>query len=543
MPVVGVHVGVGRRRRAAGGASGPALVPAGATYVMTGDGTMSASSAAGIRNIPFWLMSFLDGRLQPAPLPLIAASGTTIARDDGSNTAFIIPIAIPAASAQYADVFFFLGCGANDNVLSSNPANTPWLQDWKDAVTLTVASNPQAKRIVICEPGPSTKAGEATYAADVRAQMAAHSASFNDPRIVHVATGSIVANNWSLASDVSRVHPDERGGPDYAGLVYAAILPHLEVKARADILDAIFAGTYPGMAAQLDVDRALVGTGGTVTNLAGGSVAPTSKLITNLTGSTAISSAVVATMGGRQKAVVTLGGTVTADNKVMLQDKSNLVFTAATPGQFLRHGMVVRAGAGFVNAGIDLGSYGVTGGGANSQAATSTTAPVANAIDSLWIGFSLPLFGSPLQGKRSVAFRYPAGAAPAGSIEVEQPFAWVVNDRLRGAPVYLGALAIVTANYKLRVSGSVAAGFRFEPGYWNLAGLTEADFAQRRIYKGGSTAIGSGTLVATLSGSTWTVSAAASGVIAGDQLWAEVDVNNGIGGTATARSATALAAV
>lgn len=63
------------------------------------------------------------------------------------------------------------------------------------------------------------------------------------------------------------------------------------------------------------------------------------------------------------------------------------------------------------------------------------------------------------------------------------------------------------------------------------------------MYKGGSAAIGSGTLVATLSGSTWTVTAGASGAIAGDQLWAEVDVNSGIGGTVTARSATALAAV
>lgn len=534
---LGVTIGTG-----GGGSSGPALVPIGSTWGITGDGIISNASSAGVRNIPFWLMNGLKGRLQASVLPIVALSGTTIARDDGSNTAFIVPIAIPALAAQYVDVPFFGSCGANDNLLSTNPVGSVPLQDWKDAVTLHVASNPQAKLIPICGTGPSIKTNEATYRAANWAAQAAHVASLNDPRCLYIDVSSIDPTTWSPASDGSRVHPDERGAQAYANLILAAIDSRIESKTVAEILDMIYGNTYPGMVTQLDTDRALAGTGGTVTNMFAGSVAPTSKLATNLTGSTAIASGVVAIPSSRQKMVVTLGGTVTADGKVMMQDKSNLVLTGATPGQFVASGMVVRAAAGFINAGIDFGNYGTVASGANSQAGVVTTAPVANAIDSLWICFGLPLAGTPLQGKRAVAFRYPAGAAPAGTFETEQWFAWVISRRLLGPPVYLGNVSVVGVGNKTRVTGSIAAGFRLEPGYWNLAGLTEADFVQRRIYKGGTATIGSGTLIATMSGSTWTTTAAAAGIIAGDVLWAETDCNNGIGGTVTARSATGLTA-
>lgn len=528
-------------RQQGGGTPAPGVVPVGSLYGMIGDGTMATGSAAGVRNVPFWIMDRLKGRLTPSPLALAALSGTTIARNDGSNTAFINPIAINALAAQYVDVPMFLSCGANDNVLSSDPASTPWLQDWKDAVSAHVAANPQAKLIPICGTAPSIKTAEPTWRATIWAAQAAHVVSLNDARCVFVDVSSIDPNNWSLASDSGRVHPDERGAQAYANLLLAAITSRIEAKTMDQVDDLIFTNALPTMVAQLDTDRALLGTGGTVTNMTGGSTTATSKLATNLTGSTAVASGVAAISAG-QKTVVTLGGTVTAEGKVMMQDKSNLALTGATPGQFVMSGLRVRAPAGFVNAGADFASYATVGGGANSQGAAVITAPVANPIDSLWYSFPQPLFGSPLAGKRAAAFRYPVGTMPTGAIETEQWFAWIPSARLRGAPVYLGALAIVTANYKLRVTGTVAAGFRVEPGYWNLYGLTEADFAQRRIYKGGTSVVGSGALMATLAGSTWTTTAAAAGVIAADVLWAELDVSTGIGGTVTVRSATGLTA-
>ncbi|MGL4324423.1 MAG: SGNH/GDSL hydrolase family protein [Beijerinckiaceae bacterium] len=439
---------------------------------MMGDGTMAGiGGTSGIRGVPFWLMSRLAARLQPAPMPVLAQSGSTIARQDGSNMPFIVPVAVPAASAQYPDVLILLSVGANDNVLSRDPAATPWLQDWKDAVSLMIASNPQALLFVITGTAPSLKAGETTYRSGVWAQQSAFVAGLNNPKCVFVDVSSIDPNSWSPSSDTLRVHPDERGAQQFADLVFAAMSPRLAATSQQDVLDMIFAGAYPGQSAQIDTDHALVGTGGTVTNMTGGSTAPTSKLATNLTGSTSVAAAAVATTAGRQKLSVTLGGTVTTENKVMLQDRLNLTVTGATPGQFALTGMMVRASAGFVNAGADFGTFASSGGGASSLAASAGVfGPVVNPVDSIWMIFPQPLWSATFATKRSVAFRYPVGAL-SGTIEIEQPFAWVPSMRARGSPAYLGGytfngVSLAGTNYRLRVTGTIAAGFRFEPGYW-----------------------------------------------------------------------------
>jgi hypothetical protein len=104
------------------------------------------------------------------------------------------------------------------------------------------------------------------------------------------------------------------------------------------------------------------------------------------------------------------------------------------------------------------------------------------------------------------------------------------------------------ANYRLRPTGTVTAAaggtVRIEPGRWAPHGLTEADFVQRRLYKGtaATVATGSGTLLATLSGSTWAYAVPAGAVAAGDLIYVEVDCATGIGATVTSRSVLSVTA-
>lgn len=101
-----------------------------------------------------------------------------------------------------------------------------------------------------------------------------------------------------------------------------------------------------------------------------------------------------------------------------------------------------------------------------------------------------------------------------------------------GSAITVGTTALTFATYQVR----------YETGQWAPYGLTESDFSARRIYNGGSATVGTGVLVATLTGSTWTWAVDPATVANGANLYAELDVNNGVGGTITARAATAYVA-
>ncbi|ARQ56993.1 hypothetical protein Kim5_CH00886 [Rhizobium sp. Kim5] len=89
---------------------------------------------------------------------------------------------------------------------------------------------------------------------------------------------------------------------------------------------------------------------------------------------------------------------------------------------------------------------------------------------------------------------------------------------------------------KMRPSGTISAAaggtLRVETGSWNMFGLTEADFAERRFYKGGTAGqagVGTGTQIGSaMTGSTWTQTFGAGVVTAGDLLYVEITDRDGV---------------
>jgi hypothetical protein len=289
-----------------------------------------------------------------------------------------------------------------------------------------------------------------------------------------------------------------------------------------------------------------------------GSIA-TSKIVLNTSGASGMSVAQVSTSGGRTKTVITLGGTTGQAGRIQISDKSNLTLTA-TPGAYFATGAIFRASAGFHNFGSDLNgsNYSLWAGGGSILADHGSLIGAATAygIDGLVQAIPQPVFSSSttFSSKRNWAIFWRASTALSGTIEQERDYAYLISERTRHGPTYLGDVKdannslLVGSNQRLRPTGTIsqAAGgtIRVEPGLWTPRGLTEADFAARRIYKGttSDTGVGTGTLLATLTGSNWTSTLGAGAVTTGDRIYVEVDANNGIGGTVTARSSTTVTA-
>ncbi|TBY60132.1 SGNH/GDSL hydrolase family protein [Rhizobium leguminosarum bv. viciae] len=555
-----------------GGAPVPALLPAGSTHGWIGDGLVATAGGvgSGTNNAPHQFARLIGGRLQPVPVPNIGKSGTTIKTDIASNKAFIYPYAIDAMAAQCPDVFIIGTMGANDNLLSTDPGanpasgqtTNPYLQDWYDAVNYayTKFSAYGGLLLVVVETAGSAKAGEATYAATVRTAMSAHVAAMTalDSKVVYVSLAAMTpASDFSIESGGQFVHLDERGGYYIANAVLSAIDAKIEAKTADEIIDLIVAGTYPLMSgAQLDADTGLAGTGGTITGpgvtAVGGSGLATTKAITNTTGATGITVEQVATSGGRTKTRVNFAGTTTGDGKVMVQDKANISVTA-TPGQPIRTGWMLRASAGFRNFGSEwANNFGFWGGGATSMANNALQgADETHALDNLifnnFLGTSVQTFGNSatFSGKRSYALFFKSGDTLTGTMEIERPFTYKLSNRTRTTMAYVGDIRDSGPNYvfsgtsggsRMRPSGTIsnAAGgtLRVEPGSWNMFGLTEADFAERRFYKGGTAGqagVGTGTLLGTaMTGSTWTQTYGAGVVTAADLVYVEITDRDGV---------------
>ncbi|MBV2147873.1 hypothetical protein KRZ98_06160 [Sphingobium sp. AS12] len=568
------------RRSGGGGAPAPALLPVGSTYNWVGDGLVAPSGGVGpgANNAPHVFQALMSARVQPTAVPFLALSGTSIS-DQATGNVWIDPMAIDAALCQYPDLMMLGPMGANDNLLSTNPGanpasgstSNPYLQDWYDAVDRAFAEQVVArgKHLVVIPTVGSAKAGEATVDSGqtltrrerVWAAMAAHVGAMTatTPKCDYVDLAAMVpASSYSVDSPLY-VHVDERGSWAVALPVFTALDGKVEAKTAQEIRDMIEAGTYPLMAsAQLDTDRALAGTGGTITGpgvtAVVGSGLATSKSIINDTGATGITVAQVATTGGRTKTVVTLAGTASATSRIRIADKSNFTVTAS-PGQYVRTGAMMRCSAGYYSFGSQY-SYGTYGGGGGSLGVSGLIgAANTHAFDALVQTNEQALYGAgpSYPGARNFAFSWRTGASLSGTIEIEQPYAYLVSDRDKGLPVYLGELQngagglYFSSNFRMGLTGAVSAASGgspvVRPGTWNLRGFTNSDFVARRIYKGGTagqTGIGTGTLLATLSGSTWTASIAGGATTAGDLLYVEVDCNNGIGPTVTYRSVLAV---
>lgn len=570
---------------------GAGQLAVGSTWVWVGDGVADPLSSGGgvglgAANAADQFQLLMAGRLQPGPAPKLGESGTTIKTNDGGGDyAWIYPYAIDAAASQAPNVFVLGTMGANDNVLSTQPCSasgcsfscgstiSTWFQDWCDAVdyahTKFAAYAGTNDLFVVVSTVPSAKSAETTVDTGqtddrrtrVWAQMQAKVLALaqSDPRVIFVPlTGMLPVTSYSIDSPLY-VHSDQRGAYYQATQVFNAVDAHVQAKTPDQIVDMIVAGTYPLMGgSQLDTDTALAGTGGTVTGPGITGTIATTKATANTTASTGITVSQVSTTSGRTKTVLDFtSATSGTGGRVIWQDKSNLSVTA-TPGKNVMTGFMVSASAGFWNYGADWngGLFGTFAGtGASLAANGKAGAGSAQAMSTLVMinPYSLYSSNTTFTGKRTVGLYWPTGVTPTGTFEIQRPFYYLISDRLRAAPYYLGDLAnangvrLFPVTQAVRASGTVsnAAGGtpRVEPGLWNLFGLTESDYAARRLYDcaTASTAIASCTLLGTLTGSTWTLTITAGQVTTGHVIRTQVDVNNGIGGTVTATNNSALA--
>ncbi len=528
-----------------GGGGGAPITPMGSTWGIIGDGLVATSGGvgSGSPNYGHRFGARMGGRLQPVAAPILGRSGTTIFRTSGSNHPWINPYAIDAMIAQRPNVFIFGSCGANDNLLSTDPVGNVLLDDWRDAVDYAFAEWDAYAGVndlfVVVGTIPSTKAGETTHRANVWTEQENHVIAIGDSRVVWVGLDAMLPpSDFSIDSGALYVHIDERGAHFIADAIYDAIDARVEAATVDDVLAAIYAGTYPLMSgSQLDTDRNLAAPDtGTLTNVTG--AVATSKLINNTTGSASISAAMETIAGSQRRIVVTLGGTSSAAGKVMIGDRLNFT-VAASPGQYVRTGAKVVAPAGYFNFGCDYGSWGISGGGANSIINNARVgAGDAQPIDALMFANEQPLSASSASfaARRNFAVFWRSGTALSGEIEFSDPFAYLVSERDRVPAAFLGKLADgngglqFTTNYRMRLSGTIsqAAGgtLRVETGYVVPRGLLNSDFVARRIYRGlvTDTALGSGTLIATLSGTDWTNTFGAAVVTTGDRIHVEIDI-------------------
>lgn len=540
------------------------LLPAGSTYVWVGDGLASPSGGVGpgASNPVHVFQGLAGGRLQGVGTPFLAQSGTSFA-GAGGNSAWQYPTGLNAAFVQYPDVLILSG-GHNDNVISENPATGQGMADWKMTIVYAVANLTTygIKQLRVVGTQASALAGETTWRTAAWAEQKAFvdAITATDPRVVFVPVDDLLpATSYSIDAAGAYTHWDERGAAIVASRVLASL--NLEAKTPLEIADMIFAGTYPlmsGAVISAGSDRSLSGTGGTITGPGITGTLATSAVIQNNTGATGISVAQVATTAGRTKTVVTLSGTASSTGRVYIQSKTTFPVTAS-PGQFVRTGAILRAPASrwSLGAGYNYGTWG--GGGFSFALSPNIGAAAGSDFEAVVFANEQALYGAgpTYNGQAGVAVGFKSGAALSGTMEYEQPFAYLVSDRQKGAPVYLGELQnagggmIFSTNFRMGLTGAVSAATGgspvIRPGTWNLRGFTNSDFVARRIYKGGGSGgvtgqsnLGAGALLATLSGSTWTASIAGGAAAQGDLLYVEIDCNNGIGGTVTYRSVLAL---
>jgi hypothetical protein len=130
-------------------------------------------------------------------------------------------------------------------------------------------------------------------------------------------------------------------------------------------------------------------------------------------------------------------------------------------------------------------------------------------------------------------------------MEIDRPFTYKISNRTRTTMAYLGDVKDSGTAYmssgtsggsRMRPSGTISAAaggtLRVEPGSWNMFGLTEADFAERRFYEGGTAGqagVGTGTLLGTaMTGSTWTQAYGTGVVTTADPIYLEITDRDGV---------------
>jgi hypothetical protein len=535
MPGLGISLGLGIGPRSGGGGGTPppsVSLAMGDTYGYVGDGIPSEGAASGIC------------------VPHLAVSGTSISNpaNAGSAHAWINPTAINALGAQKPDVFMFLSCGANENLLGQSSTSSPQMLDWIAACQAGYAkAKAVGSKIYLAETTwPSAKTGEATYreANWVRQREVIDALSEpGGPVIVRVDTNTVDPAVHNILDAGNRVHPNQEGGLFGTLLIVTALAPYYTHPGKQAILDAIFGLTYPKLSTQNGTDRALTGTGGTVTAPVTGS-APTGKAVSTGTGA-AVASEVIATTGGRQAWRSNMDGTATGAGNIRKRDSANLSIPAATRGANVLSGAWLRIPAGMWSIGTDTGSFGSNGtnqAGANS----AVTAGTSTAIDSVVFTRPFPIKGAAnYNTQRSWAVRpvNAAGAMPGTDFDLEQPFIGILSDVNRMPPEYIGDLQhgggafVMDVKYRAAPTGTFSATtggtLTAEIGQMNVYGIQESHVTERTFWRGtaADTAVDSGTQIGVnMTGSTWSQTIAGSGS-AGQLVYVQYTVTTPAGTT------------
>lgn len=551
----------------AGGGAISTKAPLGSLISPIGDGTASEGAAGGPRNMWNRLLELFGPRVIPTIHFNCHKSGDTVAAETAR---------IPYWASQLMGIAIIGSKMHIEGVLALDPdVDATRINQWKTTVQAEIDAVPFALKIFVCTTIGSTLSGENTastfnasisVAQRVRDLMLAFVLGLAQPdRIIPIDLWAIYnfsnAAAQSTDSGASYTHPANVGADNCAAEAFRIMDPHITSATLDEMSAMLIAGTFPGMGANLDTDTLMQGgTTGTKTGTGAALIfgnVPTGKRIDSaiLDGTSFRNDVSIdQSPGSYYKQVNALTGIPAARSSFSFLDTANITVTGSTKGQYAYAFFRVKmskAGGGNV---VGLHSYGATFGNfgtfSNSADLTTTITPLTRDMDTIVCVPPKPFYSS----------NGPFAAAPQFQIRMDQ----VANDnvaifqrptlhiptstRTAGPMRYLGRMGITSANYLIRLTGSLAAGLVIETGTWNLAGFLETDFAERRVYKGGSggdAGVGTGTLLGTLTktGVNWTLSNAelvAAGCAAADQLFLEITGNNGIGSPDIARSATAF---
>lgn len=360
--------------------------------------------------------------------------------------------------------------------------------------------------------------------------------------LIWVVTPSQTVASTAMYSDAFWVHFDERGGWTDADLLWSVISPYIASAVDAEF-DRIFAGTYPYMAgAQLDSDRNLVGTGGTVDATVSGTIA-TSKAIQDGSGvgNTHVSVSMAVDNGSRNKIVIPYDGAgIATGGRLRVYDKSNFGVTAS-PGQHIRAGCRVKSTSKGHNWGFAHGNYGQHGGGGFSLGNNARVGALeTHNIDGGFVSYGVPLFGADtsFSTMRTWAMYWRNTTAIGGTIELSQFFIYLMSRRGLIPTAYIGNTvdAAGTAYFSAagqvaRGSGSVSAAaggtLRGDPGLVVPSGILGSDYTAIKFYKGtaANTGFGTGTQIGTTVGNgVWSITVGAGVVTTGDKIWVDFTV-------------------
>lgn len=512
-----------------GGGSSPVL-ELGDTILHFGTGESSVAAIPDRRSQSRSFQLRTGGFLTPAP-------GAEQAISNFLNEALA---RVDLAIAQQADVPILWSCGHKDGLWSTDPdVNSTHIDRWEQLVEEWVTGHPDAKIIPIEYCLQSTQVGEtAPIKAKVQARMDAKIAALADDRI---RVSDPNSNGWDPATMTSDgvIHCNDIGKNFRANLMLSVTADDFPASTVE-----LTGGDYRATSTSLDAIAAALLDGshphGAATNYAAQFTATGDVTITNNT------TATVGVSYSNGEITVTVSGTVSSANTVVITDTANTFLTASSNGQYPLVGQRVAiddgAGGAFTglhNWGMTWGSYANLGTGQNLS--TNVSGNEDEPIDAVMVLTPLPLFSGASNhfAKMAVTLRLAAGSV-SGQVRLKSRFARLYDD-VRAAASYYGENGIVGSNYKLRPIGSISGAsggtLTVWRGSWSPAGLTNAMFTQVRVYKGGGGGdanIGMGTLIATGTGVSIPIDAA--DVAQNDVLYLEQDAASGIGSSKTTRS-------